>query len=170
MTLNLLDHPQVSWPQFKWLIDQGVPPAAMVKLADTRIVRGRAVTGRLDLDPAGDAFLAFEEADDVVLWCPKSGALVSLDGHAFALGDDNIDNPITYAFDNYLMVHDGPLDWLRDGCQGVVILRWDQAFDRLRDAPRIAVTETLLPTYRRQMTPHHLPDLAVAANNHRIAA
>ena len=77
---------------------------------------------------------------------------------------------MTYAFDCYLHIHASVLDWLVDSGRGIVVLRWDLAFDLLRDAPRIAIVEALLPTFQRAMRPGRLPELAVLASKWRAAA
>jgi hypothetical protein len=160
----------MDWPQYKWLLDQGVPSPVLVPLADLPLIRGfRGKDGWFDEDESGDGFLAFDEPDDTVFWCPKTGELATWHGRAFALGQDNIINAGTYAFDGYLATHADPLDWLRDGRRGIVVLNWRLAFDMLRDVPRIAVSEELLPTYRQHMKPS-LPELAVLASERRLAA
>ena len=157
LDLDLSQHPQIEWRQWKWLLDQGVPLNTLMEMTQVRVV---------------DGALAFYEAvsGDVVLWHPKTGQLESWLGNAFALGEDNIFNAGTYAFDNFLTVHSDPLDWLRGGGHGIVVLRWELAFDMLRDATRIAVSEQLLPAYRQHMKPRRLPELAVLASEQRLAA
>lgn len=169
--LDLLQHPMIDWPQFSWLMSQGIPAPLLIEFMDMRVVRGvRAADGYFDLDPEGDGFIAFDEGDDYVFWSPVSGELATWHGRAFALGEDNIINAGTYAFDNYLTIHPSPIEWLRDRCRGIVVLNWNLAFDMLRDAPRIAVSEELLPIYRQHMKPRHTPELAVLASDRRLAA
>jgi hypothetical protein len=43
-------------------------------------------------------------------------------GSAAVLGETNVTNPASWAFGNVLPIHQRPLDWLRSGCRGVVIL------------------------------------------------
>ena len=43
-------------------------------------------------------------------------------GAAAILGATNITNPSTWAFGQHLKIHRAPLDWLKDGCRGAVIL------------------------------------------------
>jgi hypothetical protein len=43
------------------------------------------------------------------------------------------------------------------------------AFDRLRDCPRIAVAEHLLPLYRRHMQPASMPELLIIPEQRRAA-
>lgn len=169
--IDLSQHPVLDWPQYDWLLSQGVPRDLMLSLAGLRVVKGTLTSqGLLSIDPDGKGFLAFEEYDDVVFWCPATGALVTWNGRAFALGADNIINAGTYVSNGYLTLHPDPIAWLRDRCRGIVIINWNLAFDMLRDAPRIAVSEELLPTYRQHMKPRHMPELAVLASDRRLAA
>ena len=105
-------------------------------------------------------------------WCSGSGRPVELttwSGRAFALGQAIIDEAATYSFDCSLNIFDDPLDWLRSRRDGIVVLDWTRAFDRLRDAPRIALAESLLPLYRRHMRPAHLPELSIIPAQRRAA-
>lgn len=108
----------------RWLVESGVPPDFVPAMTQLRVTNG--------------SIAFFEEtSDDLVLWHPQTGAVNSLAGRAFALGEDNIGNAATYAFDNYLAVHADPLEWLRDRSRGIVVLRWELAFDLLHGAPRL---------------------------------
>jgi hypothetical protein len=49
------------------------------------------------------------------------------------------------------------------------VLDWNSTFDRLRDVPRIAIAETLLPLYRRHMKPARMPAVSVITNG-KLAA
>ena len=60
---------------------------------------------------------------------------------AFAIGEGAIANPATYSFDCNLNVFADPIEWLKHGRDGTVIIRWSGCFDKLRDAPRVAVDE-----------------------------
>jgi hypothetical protein len=137
----------ITWSQVSWLASQGVPRDFLPALVNLRTV---------------DGAIAFYEpiSDDVVLWHPRTDGLTSMFGKAFALGEGNIANAGTYAFDCALHVHADALAWLRDKARGIVVLRWDLAFDHLRDAPRLAVAEGVLPRYQSAMRPS-LPDLYV---------
>jgi hypothetical protein len=142
------DSAPIGWGQVCWLVDQGMPRDFVPAVAQLRVV--------------GDAIAFYEEtSDDVILWRPRSGTLSSMEGRAFALGEDAIGNAATYAFDTFLAVHAEPMDWLRDRGRGIVVLRWDLAFDMLRHAPRVAVEEAVLPLYRHHMLPPHVPELSV---------
>lgn len=128
------------------------------------IATGRmAPDGLFEHDENGERWFAFEEADDFVFWHPGRNRLSAYANRAFALGEAVVDNPATYSFDCNLNIFADPLEWLRANRDGIVVLpqRWPFAFDRLRDAPKIAIAEQLLPLYRRHMKPAHLPELSV---------
>jgi hypothetical protein len=163
----------ITWSMISWLEAQGIRRDVLRRMVTIQVVRGiRGVDGWLEETPDGHSFMAFfeETSEDVVFWAPKTNEFATLFGRAFALGEDNITDATTYQFDANLHVYADVLSWLRDGGRGVVILDWARAFDRLRDAPRVAVTERLLPQYREWMRPRHLPELSVIASNLRIAA
>jgi hypothetical protein len=80
-------------------------------------------------DPNGVRALTFTVIDrrrviDIAAWQPRSGMLASWRGQAFCLGDlDDIFNPATYFAGGALRIHRTPLEWLKAGREGVVILR-----------------------------------------------
>ncbi len=60
---------------------------------------------------------------DLVAWpidAPDIFATAIGDGHA--LGISNVTNPASWSFGRVLKVHRRPIDWLKSGCSGVVIL------------------------------------------------
>ncbi len=150
----MIDTP-IAWKTVRSLLARGVPLSMAPKMVSLRVVDGQ---------------LAFYEevSDDVVLWRLETGELSSLHGRAFALGEENILNAGTYSLDRRLMVYDNPLQWLQNEGRGIVPLRWDMAFDWLRDAPRVTVTESLLPAYRKAMKPS-MPELAVLCERRMLA-
>lgn len=119
--------------------------------------------GRFDEATEGKAFLAFPEAEDVVFWRPGSDQLATWNGRAFALNEDAIYNPGTYFFSN-LNVYRNPLDWMRNRCDGCVVIDWSRAWSRLQDVPRIAVDESLLLQCRRHMKPPKGPEAFVVTD------
>ena len=165
---------RLDWTVARWFLNQGVSASVVATTVNLVTVRGLVASdGLLREDPDGSEFIAFyeERSDDAVLWCPATGSVATWCGRAFALGEDNVANPGTYAFDNALHIYADPLDWLRDRGRGIVIVRWDLAFDMLRDVPRVAVVERLLPLYRRHMQPSCLPELSVLVDpSRRMAA
>lgn len=124
--------------------------------------------GRFEPDPEGKICFVFQEHIDTLFWHPNSGGLASYEGRSFALGEDLIGNPATTVFDHWLYVYRDPLEWLQNERDGIVVLKWDFAFDRLRDVTRIAVSEPMLATYKRHMRPRHMPKLAVLPSAERL--
>ena len=146
------------------LTGQGVPAIALIRPNLMRIATGhKASDGRFEPDPSGNRWCAFEveDVDDIVFWQPDTDALATWDGRAFALGQEVIGEAATYCFDCSLNIFASPLDWLQAKRDGIVVLDWTIAFDRLRDAPRIAIAESLLPIYRRYMKPARIPELLI---------
>ena len=143
-----------------WLTASGVPMTAIIQPDPIRIAHGhKAADGRCDPDPGGPDWFVFAERADVVFWRPGTGELATWDGRAFALGEHVIDAASTYALGYPLNVFASPIHWLRRKRDGIVVLDWSSAFDRLRHAPRVAVPENLLSLYQRHMRPARLPEL-----------
>lgn len=157
--------------EIDWLLSQDVATSAMVRpIAMMVAVGDLGEAGHFEAADGGSRWLAFEQERDLVLWQPRRKLLVSEYRRAFALGEDIVDNPGTYAFDCNLNIFADPLDWLRANRDGIVVIDWTRAFDRLRDVPRIAIAEALLPTYRRHMKPGRMPELLVIPERRRSAA
>ncbi|MBB2685860.1 UNVERIFIED_ORG: hypothetical protein GGD47_003463 [Rhizobium etli] len=153
-----------------WLVASGVQMTAIVRPEPIRLAHGfRAADGRFDPDPSGPDWFTFSEAEDRVFWRPKSGELATWAGRSFALGESAIGNAATFSFGHALHVYASPLDWLRAGREGCVIVTWRHAFDHLRDCPRIAVDERLLPIYQRHMHPSRLPKVFVRCERKEAA-
>ncbi|MEJ1932450.1 hypothetical protein WDZ92_19610 [Nostoc sp. NIES-2111] len=148
-----------------WLRENGVPTGAWISDADgawneirlDRVVRLDSRTfefSRYARDPS-DGFTAFTvvarnragDPVDVVAWAPRRGALLSWLGALPVLGaetlgrlrldDDNLNN----------LIVDDPLDWLRLGRTGALVLDWQAAGPMLRDEGRLEVLK--LDTGRR---------------------
>lgn len=159
---DLAQYPLMEFTHFDWLRRAGVHTDVITTVMPIRVARGSvAEDERFDDDPEGAAFLVFEEADDLVFWQPRTGQIGTRHGSAFALGEAAILDPATYSFDGNLNIFTDPLEWLLSGADGIVVLDWSRAFDRLRDCPRIAIAEDLLFLYRRHMKPARLPELSV---------
>ncbi|WP_287205134.1 hypothetical protein [Mesorhizobium sp.] len=99
----------------------------------------------------------------------SQGKFATYANRAFALGQAVIDEAATYSFDCALNVFDNPISWLLAKRDGIVVLDWTRASDRLRDAPRIALAESLLPLYRRHMEPARTPELFIISGKRRAA-
>lgn len=148
--------------QIDWLLGQRISVQAMIRPQAILAAIGlKASDGRFEETLDGLPWLVFEETEDEVFWNPRSTDFATSDGRAFALGQEVIDNPGTYSFDCNLNIFSNPLDWLRAKRDGCVIIDWSRAFDRLRDCPRIAIAEEVLPHYRRHMQPRHMPETFV---------
>ena len=113
-----------------WLLDQGVSPAAMLLQPEIRAANVVFLDGNtFDFDESGIRAFVFKEldSDDLVAWRPASRTLperlATWRAVAFALGQDSIFNPATYFMDGKLHVHADPLDWLRAGREGIVIVK-----------------------------------------------
>jgi hypothetical protein len=164
-------YPFIDWQRFSWLSRSGVPTETMVSVvARTMLAKGRIRHGEFEDDDTGETFLVFEQEGGLIYWQPRTGQIAAGSGRAFALGEDIIDAAETYSFDCHLNIFVDPLEWLRNRCDGIVVVDWACAFDRLRHVPRLAVAEDLLPTYRANMRPAGLPDVAVITSEWRVAA
>jgi hypothetical protein len=116
-----------------------------------------------------EEWLAFGTPEDIVYWHPEAGRLTTARNRAFALGEEMIGNACTYAMDQSLRLFADPFDWLRHNRKGIVVLKWQWAFDRLRHCPSVAVPEPMLDCYLRHMQPSPLPRLLIIPER-RIAA
>lgn len=155
-----------------FLIGTGVAAATIAQAPTVMMAVGTvAADGLLEPDAQGTLWLAFEQPEDCVFWQPRQGKFATFANRSFALGEECITNAATYSFDCALNIFADPLEWMRAGRDGIVVLpaKWRLAFDRLRDAPRIALAESLLPTYRRFMKPAHLPELLIIPDRRRAA-
>ncbi len=151
-----------------WLVGNDVAPASIIHPEQMMIAKGvRADDGVLDHHAGGPEWFAFYEPQDIVYWRPRDQQVAWEFGRGFCLGQDALDNPATTALGQYLKVFADPLQWLQERRQGIFILRWDWAFDFLRDVPRVAVAEEVLPIYRHHMKPGQLPELAVITKDAR---
>lgn len=168
---DLTTYRGLSQSQIDWLLRAGVTIEAMVRPDAILVAHGRkADDGRFEDDGAGLPWLVFPEPEDIIFWQPRTGELSTWNRRSFALGEAAIDDATTYAFDAWLNIYADPLDWLRAGRDGCVILDWSRAFDRLRYAPRLAVAESILLQFRRAMKPPRMPKVAVISNPERAAA
>jgi len=163
--------PKINCEQAAWLMRQGVPMRVLSALLPVL----RVATGRRDKDgifvedQAGCQFLGFPEGSDIVFWSPRSGEIATAEGRAILLGEDDVFAPETFALGGALDVHGSPLDWLRNACNGVVVIDWPRAVHLLRYAPRINLPDSLVLTYRRHMK-KSFPEVTVTDSNLEVAA
>ena len=140
-TLRLPDRPCIDW-----LAKSGVKLGALLYPDEVLIER----------DAEGVERLLFSDGS----WQPRTGE-IRCDG--FCLGEDAITDPSTYFADGALTIHENPLAWMRAGRRwGIVVQRWDMAFDRLRDVPRIVLPVSLKATYDKHMRPVRMPKVRIA--------
>ena len=128
----------------RWLLDEGVPVSALWPIGGASVrFDGRA----FDLEHGGEQAITFRTLDrgevvDLIAWNPQTGALASWLGAAFCLGDlEDIHNPATYFGGGGLLVHASPLEWLRAGREGIVIVRPEMASAYLEHCTRIACSD-----------------------------
>ena len=138
-------------------------PAIMARWQEPiRSARGhRAHDGRFEPDEHGSQWLVFPQFHDVLFWNPASNEFATWNGKAFALGEDMIEDAPTCALYFSLNIFESPWTWLRAGCDGIVITDWGQAFDKLRDVPRIAIEASILAIYKKAMVPKRMPRVFV---------
>ncbi|MDW9488836.1 hypothetical protein GOA64_23370 [Sinorhizobium meliloti] len=153
-----------------WLLSKGVRTSALIGPPMVLVAPGvRAPDGAFEDDPAGEDWLLFPEAEDVVYWQLRSGKLARWNRRAFAIGEDSIHAAATYSFDACLNVFADPVQWLRAGRDGIVIVDWSQTFDRLRDVPRIAVAQSLLDKLKHHLQPPRRPEIFVMRQREAVA-
>lgn len=170
-TISEIDFAPIKADELIAIHRMGLPPADVARLASLTTATGTINrAGYFDPHPNGERFIAFHELRDIIFWHPTSGRVATLARRSFALNEDHIDNAATYAFDCNLNVFPGVLDWLIGGGDGIVVLDWSKAFDRLRCVPRIAIDERILPTYRKWMQPPRMPRVFVIPIAGRKAA
>jgi len=172
---NMATIPQI---MMDWLASKGVHPLTIGSRENTplKIAHGHcADDGWFEADPSGDPHIGILVEDsagpiDVGFWHARTGRTATLLNYGFALGEQQIDNPGLYRFEGYLRIYVDPVEWLRSGRDGIVVLGWSRAFDRLRYCPRVAVPPCLVSVYQQAMKPQHLPEVFVLMNEVRTAA
>lgn len=154
-----------------WLISKGVTVDAMIKPEPMRFARGSEINGRFLHDRNGADWFAFAEGHDIVYWRAGTNKLATETGAAFALGQEVIDLPETYAFDCYCNIFADPLEWLQAGRDGVVVLDWSRTWARFHAVPRVALTsDPLAIAFDRHFKPPRGPDVVVMRVQRRAAA
>jgi hypothetical protein len=163
-------YPNISRQQFQWLMDQGVPLRVLTALLPIPVATGRRRSdGLFEETSDGRAFLVLPESDDLVYWQPRTGEIATATGRAAILGESDIFDPATYAFGGALQLHETPLHWLANACEGAVVIDWGRAYNFLRHAVRVVVPEGLVSEYREHMRPTDLPQVLVALDE-KVAA
>jgi hypothetical protein len=133
--------------ELRWLLSQGVEEAAM---SHPWIIRGGMVQfddDTFEFVSTGVQAIIFRTEDcgetiDLVAWHSRTGRLASWRGVTFCLGDlEQLFNPATWFMGDALRLHQSPLDWLRSGRDGIVILRPGMAHAYLAQCPRLVCAD-----------------------------
>ena len=126
----------------RWLSDQGVDVRDAVNVAGPIIPHDVILMPRGIFSFADDgngvtaivmmvAAVNGESVQDLIAWEPmRPRRVFRYLGAADALGLDQLGNPASYLDGQALPVHLSPLDWLKAGCTGIVVL--DRAAFRQR--------------------------------------
>ena len=161
-------HSPLDWPTWRYLAEQGVPDRNGYSDA-RRPHRGAVIAddGRLDLNDGGrPAPLVLRRAKRRRCFLePQDRRHGDLERAGLRSRRGQHHESRQLLFDKSLYIHGSPWGWLQDRARGIYIIDWPQAFDRLRDVPRLAVAEPLLGLYQNHMRPK-LPELFVL----RVAA
>ena len=129
--------------QIAYLLELGISPWDIIQPEPLSVAIGRQAEGgffdhQTPDDPKMASWLAIQasylEFVDVVYAQPTTGEFACEYGRAWALGQDILENPGATALNQAIRVFPGVISWLRGGRQGLVIIRYEQLFDRLRDA------------------------------------
>jgi hypothetical protein len=170
--------PVISQPMISHLIAQGVPPVAGIagQTDVLKRVAGKIGTdGWFDADPDGSGHVAIlvcafpDDPVDIAVWQPRTARLGSYFGRAFALGQDQIDSAATYFAEGGLLVHRSPLDWLRAGRKGIVIMRPEWAAERLRNVPRLIAADVGHGRELRRLLTPKIPEIFVPVREREAA-
>lgn len=167
---DLAQYRRPSQQHLDWLYAKGVPLTALKGPPLVLVASGyKALDGAFEPDAGGEEWLVFPLHDDVVYWQPRCGEFARWNGRAFAIGEDVIRAAATYSFGACLNIFGDPLQWLRAGRDGLVVADWGQAFNKLRDVPRIAVVESLLDKLEQHLQPPRLPEIFVLRQREVVA-
>jgi len=148
--------------EIDWFVARGISAIDIVSPDPIQVVHGHSCPeGYLNLDTEGPRWFAIPQPKGGVFWRPEAGALASEWGNVFALGEELIFNPGTTALGQSLPIYADPLSWLRHSRFGLVVLKWQLAFDQLRDVSRVAVDERVIRLYRRHMRPPSMPVVSI---------
>ncbi|PLX34848.1 MAG: hypothetical protein C0605_12290 [Hyphomicrobiales bacterium] len=108
---------------------------------------------------------------DLVAWqCDRPERFGSLNGDVFALGQDLIDNPFSYAFGSPLHVFRTPVRWLCNGQRGICILKPAEAHSWLRRVPALAAEDERHGRQIKQLIQPPAPRARILVPDRRILA
>ena len=127
--------PRPSGKTLRWLLAQGAPFDSLYMVKGAWV---RFDGAGFDFEAGGDPALIFKcedsgETIDLVAWSARDWR-----GHAFCLGDmDRCFSPPTWFDGGGLRVHRTPLEWLKAGGDGIVVLKLELCWAHLRHVPRV---------------------------------
>ena len=133
--------------QLRWLLNRGVYGPELFTPWVIRAARVRLSGRTFHFDATAEPALLFRAEDrweviDLIAWLPRTNALATWCSRAFCLGDqDQIFNPATWFAGDALHVHATPVEWLRAGRRGIVIVQPKFAHAMLRHCPRLVVAD-----------------------------
>lgn len=163
-------HPSLTERERRELQRLGVPAEALERIRAGYVVRcGPAAfefEQHTDCGKPHRAFI-FLVSDlqgapaDVVAWMPAADWLGTWRGLAWALGQEAVYRPRLNEH-AALKVHPGVLDWLRDGCRGITLLRPSLAAAFLCDAGPLLVDSAEFGSELRASLTRHPPEILVA--------
>jgi hypothetical protein len=158
----------LKWSDYEALLTAGVDKRFLAHLYiqrsigadDIRIEGGKWVRrfmgDRAIIIPTDDDYVAFRMDSPRGFW--------RMTGTAVLLGHDSLEHAVH--FQQPLMVHESPLDWLKSGCDGIVILSWQHYWPAYLSDVR--TLRTVNPAFGRRLRdglkhPLPIPDIQVAA-------
>jgi hypothetical protein len=135
--------------QGTWLRHQGVSVEAILEPTPIGAARVKFLDGTFDVarSEAGTPALTFRvsnvDGDDIDLaaWSPRMGQTGTWYGRAFALGQNQIDNPASYFDGDALRIHADPLAWLKANRDGICIIQPNLTYAMLRHVPRVSFAD-----------------------------
>jgi hypothetical protein len=168
--------PPMSSSAFHWLLSQGVPRAVLAAevpcLAKVVFHRSQSFFDFVDDGEGIDALILLArdecgEPADLVAWSTRHQELGAYFGAVSVLGADDILAP-RLTGEAALLIHRTPLEWLKAGREGVVIINAEDAAVALRDfgpfvARDVEHGKELRRIFRRREPRIFVPDKRAAA-------
>jgi hypothetical protein len=169
-----LDWGEPSQQELDWFLRQGVTEDALVQPWPIGATSVLFDGHNFAPDPNGVRAITIVVIDcgyiiDIAAWQPRSGQMASWFGRAFCIEQDQVSNPATYFADGALLVHATPLEWLRAGREGIVILRPELSYIYLGRCRRLWVSDLQLAAIvRRQLQPPKPKVQIIVADTERV--
>jgi hypothetical protein len=169
-----LDWGEPSQQELDWFRRQGVTEDALVQPWPIGATSVLFDGHNFAPDPNGVRAITIVVIDcgyiiDIAAWQPRSGQVASWLGKAFCIDQDQLTNPATYFADGALLVHRTPLEWLRAGRDGIVILRPELSYIYLGRCRRLWVSDSQLGVKVRRWLQPPKPKVQISvANTKRV--